>query len=269
MILPDNIDLANPQKYSLSIRLIPDGFSFSIFSQSDSSVFFTKVIKFSENLSYLDNLKKVFFEVNLFTQPYKKVLITTVTSRYTLIPEKFYDKKSLDKFFNFNFVEAKGKILSNKLADFDAHIIYELNSDVYAFLHRNLWNASYMHVNAHLLPIFGTHKIDEFKKRCFVEFDNSMLTIACFEGNRLLSVNSYMMNEQLDATYHIINIWEKLKLCQNKDGLFLSGDLSEQQSLIDLLKQLVRHVSLFKIKATEDEVETDTKTPTDLEIQLL
>lgn len=264
MILPDNIDLANSQKYSLSIRLIPDGFSFSIFSTAEPSVFFTKAIKFNNTQSYVDNLKRVFFEVNLFSQPYKKVVITSVSTRYTLVPDKYYDKRSQQKLFDFNFVETADKILSNKVELIDAHIIYDMDEEVYAFLHRTLWNGNYMHVTAHLLPVFTTHKANEFDKRCFVELDDTMLTIVCFEHQRLLSVNSYTVNDQLDAPYHVVNIWEKLKLDQNKDGLFLSGDLAKHQSLVDLLKQLIRHVGLFKISATYNE----TEVPTDLQIQL-
>ena len=60
MFLPENIDLAQSEKYTLSIRLMPDGFSFCIFSPADKSVFHYQEKTFSKNLSLIENIEKTF-----------------------------------------------------------------------------------------------------------------------------------------------------------------------------------------------------------------
>lgn len=93
MFLPENIDLAQSEKYILSIRLTPDGFSFCIFSSFDKSVFHFQETNFSKNLSLIENIKKTFFEVNFFSQPFQKALVTIVSPRYTTVPDAYFEKK--------------------------------------------------------------------------------------------------------------------------------------------------------------------------------
>ena len=78
MFLPENIDLAQSEKYNLSIRLTPDGFSFCISSPTDKSIFHYQETVFSKNLSLIENIKKTFFEVNFFSQPFQQTQVTVV-----------------------------------------------------------------------------------------------------------------------------------------------------------------------------------------------
>ena len=78
MFLPENIDLAHSENYNLSIRLTPDGFSFSIYNPSDPSIFYFQETGLSCKLSFIDNIKKVIFDLGFFSQAFNKTLDLTL-----------------------------------------------------------------------------------------------------------------------------------------------------------------------------------------------
>ncbi|NLX82030.1 MAG: DUF3822 family protein, partial [Proteiniphilum sp.] len=157
MFLPDNIDLAQAEKYSLSIRLIPNGFSFLIFSHSDKSIYFYKESTFSKNLSLIENIKKIFFESNLFNHQFNKILVSVVSPRYTLVPKIFFDAKNANEYFEFNISGASGKVLNNHIREGEYNIIFDIDEEVHSFLFRNLWNPSFQSFTSQLLPFLRNH----------------------------------------------------------------------------------------------------------------
>ena len=242
MFLPENIDLAHSEKYILSIRLTPNGFSFCISSPSDKSVSHFQEWALSKNLSLIENIKKTFFEVNFFTQPFKKVSVTVVSPRYTLVPDAYFEKKNTKTMFEFNIHGAAGHVLSNYIAENSLHVLFDLDEEVYSFLSRNLSNPSFRAYTSELLPFFAAHNAEGDKKRCFVEFHDEMITVICFAGEKLLSANTYPNTDRFDALYYIVSVWEKHSLDQNTDRLFVSGNLKDNHETVETLKQLIKNV---------------------------
>ena len=242
MFLPENIDLAQSDKYTLSIRLMPDGFSFCIFSPADKSVFHYQEKTFSKNLSLIENIEKTFFEVNFFSQPFQKALVTIVSPRYTIVPDVYYERKKAKDLFAFNIHGESGKVLSNYISESSCHILFDLDKKVYSFLCRNLWNPSFFSYKALLLPFFTNYQAVDERKRCFVDFHDEMVSVACFMGTKLLSSNTYPDRDKYDALFNIVNVWEKQFLDQNSDLLILSGNFPDNKESIDTLKRLIKHV---------------------------
>ena len=269
MILPHHIDLAQSQKYDLSIRLTPNGFSFSITSATNSAVFYFKEIDFNNNLSFVENVKKVFFEVNLFTQHYRKTDVTVVSPFYTLVPENYFETTRAADFFTFNINQEKEQILHNPAFHNSFHIVYNLNRELYSFLHRNLWNPAFNFFTNHLLNYFRDHRSDTAVKRSFVDFHDNLISVLCFDGDKLLSVNTLPNTGSSNTLYFIASIWEQLPLDQLKDQLFISGKTEPQREVIDTLKKLIKNVSFTEITPKLALTEEQKKSvPTDLLVQL-
>lgn len=258
MFLPENIDLAQSEKYILSIRLVPDGFSFCIFSPSDQSIFHYQKKAFSKNLSSIENIKKTFFEVNFFSQPFQKARVSIVSPRYTIVPDIYFEKKKAKDIFEFNIHGRSGKVLSNYIAEGACHVLFDLDEEVYSFLCRNLWNPSFFSCKALLLPFFTNYQAGNGRKRCFVNFHDEMISVTCFSGTQLLSANTYPDKEKYDALFNIVNVWEKQSLNQNSDLLILLGNLPDYKESIDTLKKLIKNVEPIKLTSeNEDHIPTD------------
>ncbi|MDR2816907.1 MAG: DUF3822 family protein [Proteiniphilum sp.] len=247
MFLPENIDLAYSEKYNLSIRLSPDGFSFCIYCPEDPAIFHFQKTCLGSKLSYVDNIKKLIFDLGFFSQAFNQVTVTIASPFYTLVPSAFLEKKRIEKAFRFNFHDTTGIILSDTASDNDLQTIFNVDEEVYSFLSRNLWNPTFHHHSSRLTDLFKTYRGDENGKCCFADFHDKYVTTICFGENKLLSTNTFQAIDPYDATYFIASVWEKLAFDQSKDRLFFSGDVDTQSATIDLLKKLIRHTERIEL----------------------
>lgn len=267
MFLPDNIDLAQSEKYRLSIRLTPNGFSFLIFLETDSTVHYFHESIYSINLSPIENIKKVFFESNLFIHPFKKISVYVVSTRYTFVPHELFNKSCVDKYFKFNFNGDAGNILYNSIKEHDLNVLFDIDEEVYAFLYRNLWNPIFLNFTTHLIPFFTTYGYTD-KKRAFVVFHDKMITISCFDSEVLLSTNTMTYSSQNDIMYYVVNIWDKQSFDQNNDYLYLSGDTDNNMESILTLRQIIKNVNDVVIPKNMYTDSTTSNIPTDILFQL-
>ncbi len=270
MFLPENIDLAHSEKYTLSIRLTPNGFSFCIFSPADPTIFHFQETNFSKNLPLIENIKKTFFEVNFFTQPFRKVVVNVVTPYYTSVPITFFDKTKISEIYAFNIHQKAGHVLSNYIEEISNHILFDLNDEVYSFLVRNLWNPVFAAQPTTLTRYFAKYKPEsENEIRYFVDFHDEMVSGIAFKGNKLLTANSYDNCNRFEALYFVVNICEKLSFDQNSDKIFFSGNTEANKESVETLKKLIKNAEQIQFQPKHD-VSPDqlSSIPTDILIQL-
>lgn len=269
MFLPENIDLAYSERYNLSIRLSPNGFSFCIYSPEDPAIFHFQETGLGGKLSYIENIKKLIFDLGFFSLPFRKVMVRIVSPFYTLIPEAFFDKKRMEETFRFNFHDTHGVVLADATLPNETHTIFNVNEEVHSFLSRNLSNPVFHHHSSLLTKLFNDYKEDEKENCCFVDFHDNYVTIICFSEDKLLSVNTFPATDPHDATYIIASVWEKLAFDQSTDRLFLCGDIDSQRATVDLLRKLIRRVEQVKLNPKTILSEAQKKMlPTDILAEL-
>lgn len=250
MFLPENIDLAHSEAYNLSIRLTPNGFSFFIYSPTDPAIFHYQGTSLGNKLTHVENIKKVIFDLGFFSQPFNTTTVTQVSPHFTLIPDAYFEKRQLTELFRFNFHDLEGRVLSNPSADGSYHIAFHLEEEIYSFLTRNLSNPSFQHHTSLLLPLFETSAMKQERRSCHLDFHERSVTLACFSGGSLITVNTFPAENAADTTYYIASIWEQLRFEQASDTLHLSGDIGSHRRVTDTLKKLIRHVELFRVTPT-------------------
>lgn len=269
MFLPENIDLAHSEKYVLSIRLTPNGFSFFIHCPTDASVFHHQETSFGNKLSYEENIKKLVFDFNFFTQPFRETRVMIVSQEYTFVPDAYFDKKMAKDYFGFNFHENNGRVLSNTMNEGEYHLVFSMDEKLHSFLSRSLWNPSFQHFASRLLPFFKTYKAEINNKRCFIDFHNSFFSIIVFSEEKLLSANTFQITNQHDTLYFIASVWEKLSLNQTNDILYYSGNISPSTNTIDTLKKLIKYTEKVELSPKTDlSVQQKENIPTDILVTL-
>lgn len=270
MFLPENIDLSSSEKYNLSIRLLPGGFSFAIYSLYDPEVFFYKETTFRDHCSYNESIKKLIFDYNFFTLPFHDTRVTVVSPKYTIVPDHFFDAEQSVKFFDFNVKDNEGKIISDEITETKCHVLYDINPELYYFLSRNLCNPVFTHHAAALIRFFSTSTdVVENGKYCLANFHNRMLDVCCFLKQQLLSINTFPIEHSSDPLYYLSGVWEKLSLDQANDMLYACGDISTHMEVLDTLKKHIRNTSKLDIRTNtiSREVERE-QIPLDLMTEL-
>lgn len=207
MFLPENIDLAYSERYNLSIRLSPNGFSFCISCPDDPTIFHFQETGLGIKLTYFDNIKKMVFDLGFFSQSFNQVKVTVVSPYYTIVPCVFFEKKRIEEIFRFNFHDSNGLVLSDYIQGRELMTLFNIDEEVYSFLSRSLWNPSYQHHSSLLTQLFKSCGGIDDGKSCFADFHDKYVTIICFSGGKLLSSNTFLATDPHDTTYFIASVW--------------------------------------------------------------
>lgn len=273
MFLPENIDLANSEKYNLSIRLAPNGFSFCIYTYTDTPVFFFQETSLGNKLSYVESIKKIVFDLGFFSNSFNKSSVIVVSPYYTLIPDKFFDSKNIKVIFDFNFHNQAGVVLSEKSLDGEFHVLFNMNEELHSFLSRHLFNPTIHHHSTSLIQSFINLKFDLLnditdnsnKKDCFLDFNNDYITVVCLSDNQLLTANTFAETNFNNISYYVMGIWEKLGFDQNTDNLYISGKSDTKVCVVNELRNLIRNIEYIELKPgitlTDEQI---ANVPTDL-----
>ena len=256
MFLPENIDLANSEKYNLSIRLAPNGFSFCIYTYTDTPVFFFQETSLGNKLSYVESIKKIVFDLGFFSNSFNKSSVIVVSPYYTLIPDKFFDSKNIKDIFDFNFHNQAGVVLSEKSLNGEFHVLFNMNEELHSFLSRHLFNPTIHHHSTSLIQSFINLKFDLLnditdnsnKKDCFLDFNNDYITVVCLSDNQLLTANTFAETNFNNISYYVMGIWEKLGFDQNTDNLYISGKSDTKVCVVNELRNVIRNIEYIELK---------------------
>jgi len=242
MFLPENIDLGNAQKYTLTIRIKTDGFSFLIQDCQNKDCYTYQETDFSNEISLLNNIQKIIFDLNFLTENFKQVNVITVSSGYEQIPNVFFDKKLYSGFYNFTHHNKAKHILACEQALPECKSLFDIDSETYLFLTRSLYNPLFFHYSSLLIDYFSQKNIQEKKNSVFINFHDCFADIICFDKNRrFIYAQSYVKDDEKNLAYYVLNLWEKFGFDQRSDNLFIYG-YSPEKEIEKLLRKYVKEV---------------------------
>ena len=265
MFLPENIDLAHSEKYRLSIRLSPDGFSFYFYSPADPDIFHFQRTNLSNKLTYSENIKKIIFDQGFFTYPFNKTSVVIVSPNYTLVPKQFFDARKSKDIIDFNFHDLNGMSLHDSSESEKYSVVYNMDEGVHSFLSRHLSNPDFKHHTSPLLNFFNTYENKKGHKQCFADFHDGYVSMFCYVEERLQSAVTFPANNKPDTTYYIASVWEKLLMDQTKDSLYLCGEIDSHLTVVNDLKRLINNVERVELKPKANlTVEQTQILPTDV-----
>lgn len=263
MLLPDNIDFAQSNKYILSIRLLPNGFYFSIHCPSNEEVFYQNNVAFGQNRNYLKSIEKIIFDYSFFSYNYKQIKVISVGNKTTLVPSDLYDKKSENSFMTFNYLNTKSHIIKNEILEANCVAIGDIDKSIYGFLSRALLNPKFINHLSPLIHLF--YKLHNKKTAAlFVNFnDGKLIDMVAFSKDKLILAKTFYANKPLEDSYYIQKTWESLQLNALSDNLIFSGKTDNHTECINTLKKVVSKTETlsmklpYVIKTNKEEVPTE------------
>lgn len=268
MFLPDNIDFTQSEKYILSIRLIPNGFYFSIHCPTDRKIFYQNSIGFSQSTPYLKSLEKLIFDYAFFAHNFRKINVIYVNETYTLIPKEFHDKREEKELLSFNFMNVPSRVLCNEVVKLDCRVIWGMDEITHSFLSRTLLNPSFVNHISVLIPFFYQLH-NKSSSALFINFNNDgMIDAIAFVNEKLVLAKTFVAKIPLEDSYFIQKIWEVLRLDFKEDNLFFIGSTIEYNSCIETMKKLVINTKILSITLPDELEVKQTEIPTEILNQL-
>lgn len=248
--IPDALTVATSEKYNLSIRISPDGFSFSGAIPSVNGSLFYRNIPYDKSKDYISFLKETFFEEECLRWTYRNILIFCFTPAYLFVPDALYDDTKKQELMQHAYLSSvPQKMLSNTLAGEKEKLVFGIEKEMYAFLSRSFFNPRFFH---HLSLPFNYWKKQSalsLSGQMYVLLNRKTIDICCFKNGEAVFVNSFSYHHADDVLYFIACTWRQVELNQLKDRLYLFGSPDYKPVLTDKLRNYIQYVSDMELPA--------------------
>lgn len=268
MFLPDNIDFAQSEKYLLSVRIKPDGWSFSIHEPEIGGEYCYREASFSKDSDILSNMQRMIFDFNFLSQPFKQTNVVFVSPDYEVVPQYLFEKKKKIELYNISHYKKADRVLSGQDKIQNNLLLYSVDNEIYQFLSRSLYNPQFWH-HANLLLGYADRKnrITAKSAKMYLNFHDRYLDIICFDSqSKFIHAVSYYNEPVQNIVYHILNLWDKCNFDQNKDYIYIIE--SQSQTAVEVSALLRDYIKCIESLGLPSEVEflgeDGRKTPLDL-----
>ena len=242
------IDLNKSEQYILSIRLSADGFSFSIHHPQNEDVSYTS---YAVNSSYsmTANVKKMLATTEELGRSYQTVNVLIDTPRFTLVPFDLFEDEQTEEFFHLNFPKKENEtILCNILGKNNVALLFGVDKHTHQLLAEQFPQARIFASISPLLEHFHTRSRENDTKNLYVHFHASQMDVFAFDKGKLLLTNTFQCKQTPDKVYYMLYIWQQLGFSQEKDQLWLAGNIEVEEELMTELNKFIRNVKTFPKK---------------------
>jgi hypothetical protein len=253
--VPDILTAGNSEKYTVSIRLSPDGLSFTGINPLDKDSFFYEEIKIDQTKRYIQAIKDLFFAHPFFSFTYKQVFVVCANRQYTFVPETVFVEKQKDAIMAFVFSAPDEKTLHAHLDELESEILFNIQPDVYEFFSRSLLRPTFTHSITHLLNQWRRQNLISFPKQLFVALHEDIIDVACFDKGTLLFINSFHFDDPDDILYYIMYVWKQTGLDQQNDVLVLYANPRIVQTMKTTLQTYLSQIEFVQPRWTDENVE--------------
>ena len=247
-------DSTQTQTYHLTIQISLDGALIAVLDISKGKYVVLKGTHFflKRPRLLLKHLSEVFDQDELFSLPFKSVEILYATRRFTLVPQTFYTRGSLDKFLWFNNVQEKGHVVIKNLFPKSGSLcIFDIPQNLKEYLALKYPKSEIKHT---LFPLVeGALKRNlAFPQRAQVHlnFFKDSFELVVITGAKLGGCNVFNYKTERDILYHVLFTFDQLKLSPESTELIFHGQIPQVAPVYHLFKKYIRQTSFAKLDTT-------------------
>ena len=247
-------DTVRTSSYHLSVQISLDGLYFSILDIPKGKYVVLKGQHFflKRPRLLLKNVREVFDSEELLMADYKSVDLLYATRKFTLVPQAFYSRGSLDKYLWFNNVQERGfTVLKNLFPKGGCQCIFDIPQNLKDFLTGKFPKSEIRHT---LFPLVeGVIKRNHpFSQRIQVHlnFFRDMFEIVIANGSNLIFCNIFSYKTERDILYNVLFTFDQLKLSSETTELILHGQIPQVSPVYHLFKKYVKLTSFARLDTT-------------------
>jgi hypothetical protein len=233
----------------MTIRVSKGSLAFAIADKKSEEQLSFSPYTIKSGVSTSANLREAFKTEDLLQHPTTRARVL-VNAPALLLPIEEYDEKSCETLYMHSFPDTEGcNIMSNVLPDLNAVALFAVNKDLKLVVEDHYPDVKFTLL---MLPVWRYMHNRSFigiRRKLFAYFHDHQLELFSFERNRFVFSNRYEVKHAKDALYFILFVWRELALDQQKDELYLSGDIIDREALMQQLQLHLRKTSVINPSA--------------------
>jgi len=237
-------DRNNTRHLNLTIYVGYDELSFAIDDEQESGIVFLKSYRLKDANNYFAYkllLSELLEQEELFTNQYNKISIGLNAANYTLVPHKYYDPSSAERYFDFNVqYDGSSKIMTNFIEGVNCFAIFAMDFQLLETLTNIFGNFILQHAVSYLIPALPTK---EGEKRLYANLQKNNMDIVCVDGDKLIFCNTFKFNNPSEYLFHLLNASKQSGIDPDTDQFIILGDINSDQQHYQLSKDYLVNLS--------------------------
>jgi len=236
--------------YNLSALVGADRFSFLGFDQDQQKVQFLKsyTIHSNEEVELKTFVHQVYNQDNLLNAPFQHSYVSIVNNFNTLVPERLYAEK-----YHSTYLEKlipndlNATYLVDDITELEMKTVYSLDQGLKNILDGYFPNASFFHASTFFLK--GARELSKHRKgyQLYLNVLGSNFQIVLFENQDLIFSNAFDFKTSKDFIYFTMLIFDQFKLKPEVVPLYLSGQISENSEIYQMIYKYIRHIHFVQL----------------------
>lgn len=247
-------DSTQTHLYHLSIQIGLDGLFFSVLDIPRGKYIVLKGHHFFLKRPRLlaRHVQEVIGSEEMFNHDFKSIEILYSTPKFTLVPQSFYSRGSLDKYLWFNNVPERGFLVrKNLLTKGECWCIFDIPQNLNELLVSKFPGCAIKHT---LYPLVeGALKQNRpYPQRVQVHlnFFRDTFEMATVTGSKLIHCNIFNYTSERDILYHVLFTFDQLKLSPDTTELILHGQIPQVSPVYHLFKKYVKLTAFARLETT-------------------
>ena len=247
-------DNTQTHTYHLSIQISLDGFYFAVLDIPKGKYvilnghhFFLKRPRL-----LLKHVNEVIDSEEILSQSFKSVEILYSTRKFTLVPQAFYQRGSLDKYLWFNNIQERGfSVLKNVFPKAGCVCVFDIPQNLSEFLSVKFPKCEIKHTLFPLVEVLLKRNLSLAQRvQVHLNFFRDCFEMIVVNGSKLIYCNVFNFKTERDILYHVLFNFDQLKLAPESTELVLHGQIPQVSPVYHLFKRYVKLTSFARLDTT-------------------
>lgn len=240
-----NIDYYEKSNLELSILFTGDGLSYSLKVQNEMRFVALKSFVFEKGTNYIENCRRELDNI-LMDSKYFETRFILADNRQTIVPDAIFNDADAIQYWNLNFQkDDKSEINSFHLTKAQTQIVFPINRDLQQVIDLCASKKSVIPSAAPFIEFnYKRNRLidNPEKARVYVQVYDGYAEILVVENYSIKLFNTFCFYTQNDLLYHIINIFEQLRLVPKTSEIVFSGFIDTDSLAVLNLRKFVGSV---------------------------
>jgi hypothetical protein len=246
----DSFSATKTTTYHLSILLSRQGYSYCIVDTVRQKCVVIKNVNFDlvgDTDTFYKNVEDLLKNDSFLNKFYKSVDFIYQSSKSTLVPNALFNRKKLKSYFEFNqSLDPYEEIHYNKLKRTEAINIFSIPSSITTLMVNQFPELNFYHQASTFIDN-TLRKAKETGNIVGVMVNENFFDLAVCESGKLFLYNNFPYQNENDFVYHILNVYQQLKIEPSKVPLALSGDIHKDDNRFKLLLKFIKEIQFVRI----------------------
>ena len=196
-------------------------------------------LNFEEPGDIFENLQTAIKNDVYLNKHYKAVNLFLSSDKYTMVPEKIFDKKNAREYMQtIHPLENNEEVHFAKCENEDFYLLYGYPSEMTTFLVNHFPEIRLYH-NVKLLLANGFRhaKTQTFLAEIMIHQD--FFDILLIKNSKVQLLNSFSFGNDNDIVYYVLNVLQKNEFRPEETTLFVNGNInSNAKAIVELRKRI-------------------------------